>query len=481
MDLQKKWLPLILCLFLMLSLAVSLVPRGASVAQVATNVLADVPAFTWSYGCSATSAAMLFGYYDRIGYSNMYTGPENGGVCPLDNSCWGHTTWPGPFTCGECPLSASHNGIDGRTIRGHVDDYWVNYMQPGPDPWVGNWAEHTPQDCAGDYMETSQWKYGNLVQGNLDGGTSFWFDKTGAPWYDPTPSSGIIDGCHGMRLFAESRGYTVLTNFNQKIQGQGTDPTRGFTFADFQAEIDAGRPVLIHVTGHTMLGYGYDTSTNTIYIHNTSDYNQHTMTWGGTYSTPQGPLQHVAVTVIRLQAPNSVITINITAQVETVDDPDNILGGAINVGDTITGTYTYDPTTADSNAAPTVGDYDHTSSPFGITVNAGGFVFRTDPSNVEFLIEIVNDHGTPTATDNYLLRSYNNLPLQNGVIVEHISWQLDDPTCTALSSDALPTIPPVLTDWQSFFGLTLEGRDPADPPGSGYFIRAHVTTAELST
>jgi hypothetical protein len=32
--------------------------------QGVTNILSDVPAFDWSYGCSATSAAMLFGYYD---------------------------------------------------------------------------------------------------------------------------------------------------------------------------------------------------------------------------------------------------------------------------------------------------------------------------------------------------------------------------------------------------------------------------------
>jgi uncharacterized repeat protein (TIGR02543 family) len=174
---------------------------------------------------------------------------------------------------------------------------------------------------------------------------------------------------------------------------------------------------------------------------------------------------------------NFVITINITAQVETVDDPDNILGGAINVGDIITGTYTYNPATTDSNALPTVGDYRHTSSPSGITVNAGGFVFQTDPGNVDFLVEIVNDHGT-TARDNYLLRSYNNLPLANGALVEHIAWQLDDPTATAISSEALPTTPPILTHWESTFGLTLTGHDPDDPMGSAYFVRAHVTAAE---
>jgi titin len=112
-----------------------------------------------------------------------------------------------------------------------------------------------------------------------------------------------------MKLFAQSRGYTVVTNFNQLIQGQGSDPNKGFTFADFQAEIDAGRPVLILVTGHAMVGYGYDTSTNTIYIHNTWDYSSHTMTWGGTYSG----MQHFGVTVIRLNQEWSTDPSNLTA------------------------------------------------------------------------------------------------------------------------------------------------------------------------
>ena len=57
-----------------------------------------------------------------------------------------------------------------------------------------------------------------------------------------------------------------------------------------------------------------------------------------------------------------MITVNIVAQVETVDDPDNILGGAANIGDTITGTYTCNPATTDSNASPTVGDYRHNNN-----------------------------------------------------------------------------------------------------------------------
>jgi len=344
-DFQKKWVSFILSFLLIFSLAVSIVPQTVlaesaspyqkiitdesgnqitmaifpvappriKVAAVnglevhiagVANTLSNVPAFDWSYGCSATSAAMLFGYYDRTSYSNMYAGPTNGGVCPLNNSAWGHTVWPS-VVCGECPLSATHNGVDGRVVKGHVDDYWIDYGNAGFDPYLGKWAEHTPGDCTSDYMGTNQAKYSNT-----DGSTTFFYYSNGDPLYDYTGHEPIYrDGCHGMKLFAESRGYTVTTNFNQAIQGQGSDPDKGFTFANFQAEIDAGRPVLIHVTGHTMLGYGYDTSTNTIYIHDTWDYYNHTMTWGGTYYG----MQHRAVTVIRMNSPTPSAPSNLIA------------------------------------------------------------------------------------------------------------------------------------------------------------------------
>lgn len=155
-----------------------------------------------------------------------------------------------------------------------------------------------------------------------------------------------------------------------------------------------------------------------------------------------------------MEAHAEPISIAITAEVASVDDLDGLLAGAVNVGDVITGTYVYESTTLDTNDLPTVGDYQHTTTPFGITLNAGGFLFRTDPSNVDFIVEIVNDHGTP-ASDNYLIRSYNNLfdlsaPTSiSGPTENHIAWQLDDPTLAALSSEALPLVPPVLADWQS--------------------------------
>ncbi|MCX5977232.1 MAG: hypothetical protein NTV33_10510, partial [Coprothermobacterota bacterium] len=242
--------------------------------------LGNVPAFDWSYGCSATSAAMMFGYYDRTGYPAIYTGPTNGGVCPLDNSVWGHTHYPG-VTCGESPISATHNGVDGRATRGHVDDYWIDYGNAGPDPYIANgWAEHSPFDSAGDFMGTNQSKYSST-----DGSTSFYYDGSGAPLSDYTGSEpGDRDGCHGMRLFAESRGYAVLANYTQLIRGVGSNPALGFTFVNYCSQIDAGRPVLIQVNGHTMLGDGYNTTGNIVYLHDTWDYSDHQMTWGGSYS-----------------------------------------------------------------------------------------------------------------------------------------------------------------------------------------------------
>jgi len=281
------------------------------------SILPNVPAFTWCYGCSATSAAMMMGHYDNAGFPNMYTGPTNGGVCPMNNEThWGHTSYPG-VTCGECPLSATHMGIDGRATRGHVDDYWIDYEDPGPDPYITNgWTEHTLGDCTGDYMGTNQSKFGNT-----DGSTSFYFYTNGDPLYDYTGCEpGDRDGCHGMRLFAESRGYTVTTNFTQLIHPNSLySNTHGFTFNDFKSEIDNSRPVMVQVEGHSMVGYGYDDSSNTVYIHDTWDNSDHTMTWGGAYSG----LTQYAVSVIRLGAAPPTYTPTDTATF--TDTPTNTM------------------------------------------------------------------------------------------------------------------------------------------------------------
>jgi len=183
------------------------------------NVLSNVPAFDWSYGCSATSAAMMFGYYDRTIYPNMYAGPTNSGVCPMTNSVWGS---------GECPLSATHKGKDGLSTKGHVDDYWYSYNSYR-DPYYGNWAQHTYSSCTADFMGTNQYYNWQCP----DGGTCFFNYNDGSPLYDYSghESQRWRDGCHGMKLFVESRGYSVTYhgNYNQYIYGYLTSPLSPFS------------------------------------------------------------------------------------------------------------------------------------------------------------------------------------------------------------------------------------------------------------
>ncbi|MCD4744382.1 MAG: C39 family peptidase [Desulfobacteraceae bacterium] len=273
------------------------------------NTISDVPAFTWCFGCSATSAAMIAGYYDRHGYSNMYTGPANNGKMPLNNNTY-WTTWVDSYggTRNRCPLSATQNGVDGRVTRGHVDDYWLGIDNAGPDPFVTNgWTEHTLGECTADYMGTNQ---APDPMNNVDGSTTFFYwtegssadgDKItaaqifsfGATYYNSS-------GMYGIKEFYESRGYTVVEAYNQKIYPYLAHTT-GFTYAQYKAEIDAGRPVLINVTGHTMIGIGYDdSSSNLMYIHDTWDHLTHTMIWGGDYSG----MTHYAVTIVVLEESN---------------------------------------------------------------------------------------------------------------------------------------------------------------------------------
>ena len=254
-------------------------PSGTSsnivdvIPQTAT-MLSGVPTSVWHYGCSATSAGMIFGYYDRHSYSNMYAG----GPAPLVYDL------------------AARNTIIATTT--HQNDYWISYASTGPDPFEGNWPEHPWDQCTGDFMGTNQWKWDfigsdGIRDYNTDGSTAlFSYTTVGNKLYDyiPPASAGLPQTalCHGMKLFVESRGYQVTfrdgeyQNYTQNIDAWATG---GFSFADFMAEINAGRPLMIGLDGHSMVGVGYDNTTGPkVYIHDTWDNNVHEMAWGSSYA-----------------------------------------------------------------------------------------------------------------------------------------------------------------------------------------------------
>lgn len=264
-----------------------------------------VPAFDWTYGCSSTAAGMLFGYYDRFGYDDFYIGPVDDGVCPLTNSIWGHSKY-GSTTCGNCPLVATKYGLDGRNTYGHVNDYWYA-LDSTVDPFYDDGSGWTPHasDSVADFMGTNQYQFWN----NVDGATTFYYYDDGTPLYDCPDQVKPYgrDGAHGMRLFAEYCGYTTPDTgvFNQLIDAYQAG---GFTFEQYMDEIDAGRPVLIQVSGHTMLGIGYDPRPGTVYVHDSWDYQLHEMTWGGYYEG----MRHYMVTALQLDPAPPVLRVSAT-------------------------------------------------------------------------------------------------------------------------------------------------------------------------
>jgi len=75
--------------------------------------LLTVPAFNWVFGCFPQFlGAMIAGYYDRNGFSNMYTGRPTAGLCPGQQLLAHLVGWVQHDP--SLPLAASHNGVDGR-------------------------------------------------------------------------------------------------------------------------------------------------------------------------------------------------------------------------------------------------------------------------------------------------------------------------------------------------------------------------------
>ena len=131
--------------------------------------------------------------------------------------------------------------------------------------------------------------------GNGNGFTTFYFYTDGSA----TPAADILgaglqdfDGMYGVGEYLGYAGYGYNTLYTQLTDNDGLGwggsvPTNGFNYNQYKAEIDAGRPVMIHVYEHSMCGIGYDDNGNVV-LYDTWTPGQpppvHTMPWGGSYA-----------------------------------------------------------------------------------------------------------------------------------------------------------------------------------------------------
>ncbi|MGA1868381.1 MAG: C39 family peptidase [bacterium] len=258
--------------------------------------------YNWWYGCSPTSAGMVMGYYDIYGYNGTAYDLILGGIAEL-SSYYFNSPYPIDLPV-DPPDPSGPTLLCNKAITSieHLSDFWLSYGSIGDPLVLGRIPAQF--NCLADFMGTSQDNLTSAGEGNPDGQTFFYFWVDGSPMTDLDIVNLGYDvynysGTYGMIEYAQYCGHRASA-FNQYIAGyQGN--TLGFTFADYAREIDAGRPVIIHLLGHTMLGIGYYLASDTIIVHN--GWNNSalsgplTMIWGGTYQAPDGSLlQHHAVT-----------------------------------------------------------------------------------------------------------------------------------------------------------------------------------------
>jgi hypothetical protein len=214
-------------------------------AHATTVLLSNVPDYAWTLGCSPTSATMLMAYYDLNGFdSKSYMNLIAGGT-PVLNT----------FTTSSTVVSSA--------IATMAVDMGTNASGGSVGYFYNNGMPFTAQDSMNYGIDT-----------------------------------GIV---YGLWAYVNAAGYSdAATNFYDQLVYSASAPY-GYTFADYEASINAGIPVLIELSSHTMLGYGYNSDDDLIYVHDTWSSGGGTMTWDGTYDG----IQMLGVTALEMEGGSS--------------------------------------------------------------------------------------------------------------------------------------------------------------------------------
>jgi len=259
--------------------------------------LGNTASTDWWYGCAPTSAGMLLGYYDRNGYNGYaYANLIPGGVAEVGVS----GQWSADSAILRRAIASEGHQRDfyNATTYGYntSGDIGFGYDESGDDL-----ATTRSFDCLADFMHTSQ-----DSAGAVNGETLFYsFHDGRALSTDIVRDYGLEanSGLCGLEDYIEWAGYSVASLYTMDVDSQvaAAGYSGGFTLLDYEAEIDAGRPVLLGLDGHTILGVGYDEETELIEVYDTWDTETHTMEWGGTYSTYE--LEMLYASVLELAPP----------------------------------------------------------------------------------------------------------------------------------------------------------------------------------
>ena len=137
------------------------------------------------------------------------------------------------------------------------------------------------------------------------------------------------------------------------------------------------------------------------------------------------------------------------AWVDFVEDLGNVLAGAVLVGNTVTGSYTYDAATPPNPEIipnPDSGTYRQVAETFGLSAAVGGLLFETDisPASAFLQMSVQNDRGVNNI-DIISILSGRNVPVNGSGY--RILFRVDDRDGNALTDDTLPAAALDFDDW----------------------------------
>ena len=320
------------------------VPTGTKKTPDATPGNGDVllanvmPEAEYMYGCTPTAVGMLLGYYDLYGYRGKDFSDLIEGDVDLKSRGTGADAYNmDAFDTVLGNAIATTDYVYRFFSRGDIDiitgkkagSYWTTSGEEeleysftndgaGPEIRTDVW------NCIADYLGTGQiWRGNDNLSTNIT--QSITLEEILNYNMNITYISGDIQRTvdwrytsmlYGLYLYVEDKGYSL----DREITATYTVDSAGgdFTFEDYKAEIDAGRPVLISLEGHSMVGYGYNPETNEIIFDDCYEADQR-MVWGGTYHYSGMDLPLQSMTVIGLMADGDM---DLAATPGTTDSPE---------------------------------------------------------------------------------------------------------------------------------------------------------------
>jgi len=263
-----------------------------------------MPEAEYMYGCTPTAIGMLLGYYDLYGYedrgfSNLIEGDVDLKSRGTDGNPYdmdAFDTVLGRAIASEEYVFRFHSRNGKETTPDQELEY--AFKEDGKTLDTGIW------NCIADYLGTGQYWRGN---DNFSTTTTFsslknLYRNDSDITIDSDSASRTIryiehSMLYGLDLYVQSRGYSLD---DSRTGTYDVDVNGGsFSFAHYISEIDAGRPVMISIDDHSMVGYGYNAETMEIIFDDCYESGQR-MVWDGTYlfSGEERKLQSITVIVL---------------------------------------------------------------------------------------------------------------------------------------------------------------------------------------